>query len=230
MSEPLTSSHLKNRLLGAALLVILAVLLIPLLLGEPKQASKEIVSPASSVEFKSIIQPLPEQSLASGQAQTESNSSGVVLKKINSINAERKVPTALTAMQAAQTQNNISSIAVELADESLKKQDKKQSKLTANTIAKQAKQGTAQTQNNIKSGWVVQAGIFSKHENATLTAIALKNKGYSPKVSETTASFGKATRVWLGPYSSKKEALALSNKIKKQTGNGGYVAPYPFKS
>lgn len=223
MSEPLTSPHLKNRLLGAALLVILAVLLIPLLLGEPKQATKEIVAPTNNIEFKSIIQPLPEQSLASGQSQAELDSSGLVLQKLDSMDAEREIPTALEANQTTQTENNAGPVSVDVAIEPLKKQDKKQDK-------KQPKQSAVLVKNTIKAGWAVQAGIFSKHENATLTASVLKNKGYSPNVSATTADFGKATRVWLGPYASKKEALALSDKIKKQTGNGGYVAPYPFKS
>ena len=82
----------------------------------------------------------------------------------------------------------------------------------------------------ITSGWAVQVGIFSKKANADAFAATLRGDGYRPKVSDAKNSSGKTNkRVWLGPFATKPEAQTISKKFEKQTGNDGYVAPYPFK-
>ena len=90
MSDSLSNSRLKNRLLGAALLVILAALLIPLLLGEPKQSTQSIATSENS-EFESKFQPLPETDALKTDTGIDQNSSdpnsALVLKQADTTRA-----------------------------------------------------------------------------------------------------------------------------------------------
>ncbi len=230
MSEPLSQTQLKNRLLGAALLVVLAALLIPLFLGEPKDADLELPT-SSSTDFESRIRPLDTvdgakegDNSANKQGLEEAENAGLVLKKIDSLQA-KKVQT---------TQNATKKPVLKKLPEKITKPAKpvkpSKTKTAANSKPKPTAKESAEAVSPQQAGWVVQAGIFSKVENAKSIARILKTNGHSPKISSTKANYGTATRVWLGPFASKEEAQALSSVIEQQTGHGGYVAQYPFKS
>lgn len=259
MPESLTNTQLKNRLLGAALLVVLAVLLIPLFLGEPKQTEREVPTGDSNT-FQSRIQPLPsaekpakpvEPSTSEVTVQTDPDSNtGLVLKKFDQLQANRQAPATPdlapqipVEQQAAQNQ-----AAQATAKPSSEPQIIAPKPATPKPVAPKKVVKTAPPKTNAapapvrktpikkeptpsaKSGWVVQAGIFSKSENAKLIAKTLRSNGHKPNLSEAKTSFGKATRVWIGPFTNKAEAKKVSDTIEQQTGNGGYVAEYPFKS
>lgn len=243
MSEPLNNTQLKNRLLGAALLVVLAVLLIPLFLGEPKQSrpARQNTAAGDGSGFQSRIQPLPDQEETADQdtqanAASTNDETGLVLKKFDkaqsqsietkTIQAPPTPPAEVLTQQAP---------AKKVVPEPVKKAEppsieKKVVKAPAPKPVEKAQAVVKTENNNAASGWVVQAGIFSKKENAESIAKVLRSNGHQPKLSEAQTSFGKAMRVWIGPFTNKADAKALSDKIEQQTGNGGYVAAYPFKS
>ena len=246
MSEPLTNTQLKNRLLGAALLVVLAVLLIPLFLGEPKQAPQPIPKVDDNSGFQSKIQPLPDVQNKQNsvvQPNQQGNEGGLVLKKFDALQQPiepppfmQEEPVPLPAEKVSEapkakpkpeplvntqpTPNKVET--VEKAVVKKPPQKPVEPKTPPQQKAAQPKQ--------VASGWVVQAGIFSKAENAESIAKVLRSNGHKPNLSEARTSFGKATRVWIGPFKNKADAQALSKKIEQQTGNGGYVAEFPFRS
>ncbi len=231
MASILATPQLKNRIFGAILLLILAVLLIPLFLGEPRSDIRVVSQPQSSDGFQSKIQPLSvednaqlieddsqepviianEDVVIESQTQPQSNlvpseedqnEQGLVLQTIDSIGAEASTNQA-PVVEQKQVQAEVSEPKTEEA---------KPVQVTA-----------------IEEGWALQAGIFSKKENAkSITDILIKHN-FKPNSDETEASFGTATRVWLGPYKEKSEAQAVSAKLETIIGSGGYVAVYPFK-
>lgn len=241
LSEPLSNTQLKNRLLGAGILVFVAVIMIPLFLGEPKYVAVEEPVPPKSNKFESKIQPLPENVSApqnvveSGNNET-SESAGLVLQKLDNQQVPTsgkpdqvviqplrldKLNTTDPAPKASKQPVPTPKAKVKAVTEQAPKKSKSDKSKTATASAQAAK---------IKSGWAVQAGIFSKPENAQAIAQILKNNGYTPNISDARASFGKAKRVWIGPFAQKSEAQAISKRLEQKTGNGGYVAVYPFKS
>jgi DedD protein len=239
LSEPLSNTQLKNRLLGAGILVFVAVIVIPLFLGEPKYVVVEEPVPPKSNEFESKIQPLPENVPApqnvveSGNNET-SESAGLVLKKLDNQQAPASDKPEQVVIQPLRLDKlTATAPAPKASKQPVPKAEAKAVSRKAPEKSKpvRPKTTTAPAQvAKIKSGWAVQAGIFSKPENAQAIAQILKNNGYTPNISDARASFGKAKRVWIGPFAQKSEAQAISKRLEQKTGNGGYVAVYPFKS
>lgn len=242
MSEPLSNIQLKHRLLGAGILVFVAVILIPLFLGDPKYVTEEEVPPPESGKFESKIQPLPgtvpaSPSVAESAGSETSAGGGLVLKKLDSQrasapkNSEQVIIQPLRLDTLTPQSEPIAKVAKKSTPEPKAKAEPKKLVSTKSTPEKpktiKKKQPKAK---KIESGWVVQAGIFSKPENASAIAGILKSNGYAPNISDAKASFGKAKRVWIGPFAKKSEAQSVSKRLEQQTGNGGYVAAYPFKS
>jgi DedD protein len=235
LSEPLSNTHLKYRLLGAGILVLLAVILIPLFLGEPKYVTEEVETPKSA-EFESKIQPLPgsvqiTEEPMQAQKNDITNSDGLVLKKLDNDQPVKSENSKQVTIQPLQL-NNVTSESSRATEKSVAKQQAPKSKaVTQKAVPVKSKPQVPElVETKIKSGWAVQAGIFSKTENARAIAEILKNNGYAPNISDAKASFGKVKRVWIGPFASKTEAQAVSKRLEQQTGEGGYVATYPFKS
>jgi len=246
LSEPLSNTQLKHRLLGAGILVFIAVILIPLFLGDPKYATEEEAAPPpESGEFESKIQPLPgsapaSQDVAESGTDEVSTGGGLVLKKFDS----QQAPASKQPKKAEQVVieplrlDTLTSQSDPVAKPAKKPvavpKEKVQPKKVAATKSEPAKPKPATKKplqaTAVKSGWAVQAGIFSKPENAEAIAGILKKNGYVPNISDARASFGKAKRVWIGPFARKSEAQSVSKRLDQQTGIGGYVAAYPFKS
>ncbi len=227
MDSLVPNPQLKNRIFGAILLVILAVLLIPMFLGEPKSSIKKIEA-EQKAEFQSKIQPLPEEgeatettsldplAITSQNADGSDNiedSTGLVLKTINS---PSPVTPQAVEPEAAKVQPEDTQAVEKLAEPTQTQVTKKE-------------EPKVQKIENIKEGWALQAGIFSKKENAVSIAKILKKHDFNPNAEQIQASFGKGTRVWLGPYDTKEQAQKVSAKLESIIGSGGYIAPYPFK-
>ncbi len=205
-------------------MVILGVLIIPLFLGEPKNDAQSLG--ASVQDFKSKITPLP------GTVASKSEEE-VVLKRTFQAKPEAKINTPVAAEEKAesQTQKKEGAKLVPSAQESTEEPNKKQPKMVKPGNKDKTKSNPKPKPESsvaTKEEWALQAGIFSKLENAQAIANILKSHGFSPELSEFEASFGKATRVWVGPYTTKSAAQAESDRLKEKTGDGGYVAPFPF--
>ncbi|MEE9446782.1 MAG: SPOR domain-containing protein [Arenicellales bacterium] len=225
MSDSLTPAQLKNRLLGAALLVILAVLLIPLILGEPKQSTETAPAPDNGA-FQSKIQPLnSELNVRNAQPDSDQNTqTGLVLKTIDTVQSKpvSRAIAPVSEVNVTKAKPTESQVVKKPVKASPKKVvQPKPTKTVKKTPAPAVKSA-------IEPGWVVQAGVFSKAENANSVAKVLRNNGFTPHSGKTKTSLGQATRVWVGPYASKAEAQKASRKLEKSTGNGGFVKAFPF--
>ncbi len=86
---------------------------------------------------------------------------------------------------------------------------------------------SSRKQARIKEGWAVRVGTFSVHENAERVMAALRAKGFTPNSSSIPTTNGAVTRVWLGPYKGEDEASRARQKVRSATGNDGYIVTYP---
>ena len=253
MSETLTNTQLKQRILGAGILVLLAAVLIPMFLGDPKYVAEEGEQKEETAVFESKIQPLPGSAedgntLTDAQKGDVESSGGLVLKKLDA-DAPRKtrkgtaqpkdvVIKPLDMKEAVSgTEPPKQQVAAPKPEPAPAPKPKPAApkKVAQPAPAKKAsptpsKQPAQASKSAVTRGWVVQAGVFGKAKNATDLAAVLKSNGYSPRVSDVTGRPGIKKRVWIGPFANKSEAQAVSKKLQQQIGNAGYIAPYPFNS
>ena len=255
MSDSLSHTQLKKRLLGAGILVLIAAMFVSLFESEPKQSLEQGKTEENS-GFQSRIQPLemPAETLVEDQlTPLEVDDSGMVLKKLAPLQpVDREVastaeqPVKPVDIQPLRRDGSTAPLPGKTAKTPVaktppkkvapkpasKKVTKKPAKkqVAPKKVASAPKKTSSQKPGSIRSGWAVQAGVFSKPANADSIAKILRSKGHRPQVTNTKTSTGRAKRVWLGPYATKAEARAVSKRLEQQTGNGGYVAPYPFKS
>ncbi|MCP4009534.1 MAG: hypothetical protein GY726_08465 [Proteobacteria bacterium] len=240
MSEHLSNTQLKNRLLGAGMLVLAAVILLPLFLGDPKYVEAPEPEPLKSTKFESRIQPLPgnvqgSQSNVESSAKAAPESGGLVLKKLDNQQAPAAEKTKQIDIQPLRLDKlgseptpqakTVTKVADTPAPKSKPEPVVKKSApvKTSSTAVKPAVQ-------TVTSGWAVQTNIFSSSENAKNFSVTLKNNGYKPNISDAKVASGKAWRVWVGPFASKSEARAISKRLEQQMGIEGYVRAYPFQS
>lgn len=75
--------------------------------------------------------------------------------------------------------------------------------------------------------WIVRVGTFKETANASQIIQTLEDKGFQPQSAEVDTGVGKATRVWVGPYSKKVTASRILNRIEDEVGEKGFISAYP---
>ena len=81
----------------------------------------------------------------------------------------------------------------------------------------------------ITSGWVVQVGMFVDKKKANNVFRELGEKGFKPSTSVVDTNLGlkTGTRVWLGPFKERQEAVDMKSKLADKTGTSGFIRAYP---
>lgn len=218
-TEPDIEFDPRHRIVGAIILVTLAVVVLPLILderpaafraeptdavaatdAEPAKAAKIIVKklgddkPASTTT-KSEAAPVPVKAESKPQAQE----TRVVVKKLNT----DKPATSTVATSKADT------------------------KIVAKTETKAPAPVNANNPAITKPHWAVQVGTFSNQGNVRRLSKQLKEHGYSLMLKDVNLKQGSAVRVRVGPYSTKASADRAQDKIRQQIGVKGVVVAGP---
>jgi DedD protein len=188
---------LKERLVGAAVLVILAVIFIPMLLGGSLESDEPItetnIPERPDNKSSSRIMPLLE-------TETESSSAikGVKEDKIKPVDTLKESVHSITKQGTIAESEQV----VQLADKS-------QSKRVGLTA------------------WVVQLGSFNTKENADLLNERLRKAGYPAFVEPIKQEGGTIYRVRVGPELLRSDADSLLDKLKTSMKLDGIVLRYP---
>lgn len=222
---------IKHRVAGAALLVFIAVIVLPLILdGHPEGLQPpEAVAPADRAppeEFVSKIQPLSMPTTTHGDpgaAQGTPAGEGLPERKASApapagapepSTAERpkRAPVAAVASPAAP---KVAPAAPQAAPD------------------EQADTGERSPPTKVpaaapaRRGWVVQVGVFSKPDNASRLVAQLRDAGFSAQASPTDTQSGAVTKVWVGPFDERVRAARVRADIEKAVGQKGFIAAYP---
>ncbi|HAZ60359.1 MAG TPA: hypothetical protein DCY89_02150 [Gammaproteobacteria bacterium] len=196
----------RQRLIGAMVLVALAVVVVPLLLGEPRplydSQATHAVAPAPP-RFEG--QPSPEQ-----QAVTD-------------MHAPSAFPEADLAPPAPSADSldawlNPSAVSAETPDEGTVA-------AAAPTVPavpaapREAAPPTAATESDPESGgvWVVQVGSYTDVDNARRRVEQLQARAFEAWVAEPEQPGG-PFRVWVGPELERTRAVALQQRIQREFG------------
>ena len=74
--------------------------------------------------------------------------------------------------------------------------------------------------------WAVQLGSFSSQENAERLAANLRKQGFAAFLSDVTTANGKLHRVRIGPQKDRESAEVMASRLDK-AGHKGQVVPHP---
>lgn len=197
---------LKQRLIGAVILVALAIILWPFVFGpqpEPTATNKPVVEQPPPFKQFEIPEPQPghdvpdvdeyqRQLRARQQAGDSGTTQGAEPVKKASAEGAASAPAPASATPS-KSANNASSKAA--------------------TGAPPAKAGL--DDHGLPVAWVVQVGSFGNAANATSLMAKLQQKGYHAATQETTTDKGTFTRVFIGPTVDHEHAQKTLEAIRK---------------
>lgn len=196
--KPLMDRALKERVIGAAVLVVIAVLVVPVFLDGPSMEAEIITESVS----------LP------GQNEQSRSTQKIVLER------DRSKPVPASS-------NNTSADTEVAASTPKKTQQLAEAKPVAATAKSQTKPAGGKVPNDSPTGmWAVQLGSFSNQANAERLAADLRKKGYAAFLSKLQTDSGALHRVRIGPQNNRDSAEAIAVKLNS-AGHKGQVVTHP---
>jgi DedD protein len=194
---------LKERIIGAIILVIFVVLVVPVFLDGPPDEG-EIIS---------------ERVLLPGQEGQ--NTKTVVLDR------ERTEPIPLASNSDSPAKSNDEIVAEPAAEKPVPKPVVEQQPARTEQQSSPEPQLAASTPAASTTGmWAVQLGSFSNKENAEKLAADLRKQGYAAFLSQLKTSSGQLHRVRIGPQKDRESAEAMAARLLKVE-HKGQVVPHP---
>jgi cell division septation protein DedD len=201
----------KHRIIGAIILVSLAVILIPLVLDEREtpdelqDSGKELArpAPATLADTRLVVTPVAELGTAA-PARVEAPKPPVI----------EPVPAIVEPLPPVRPAPAPGAAAKETAGK-------------PPAPAAEAARAPREKAAKVAKGWVVQVGVYSNPDNAQRVADKLKAR-HLPVLSDSVKlDAGRATRVRVGPYREKNDAERAQAQIQKEVGAPALVRAYP---
>lgn len=177
---------IKERLVGAIVLVVLAVLVVPVFLDGPPQEPEVIVETLA----------LP------GQEGQVTERKTIVLER----NRSEPVPASGNGAEP----EPVADKPEESAEPLVKVVNQPIDKPAEKTADKPA----ATTETDVGGLWAVQLGSFSNHENARKLGDELRKANYAAFESKLVTADGEQLRVRVGPVETREAAESLAKKLK----------------
>jgi DedD protein len=195
---------LKERIIGASVLVVFAVLVVPIFLDGPSQdaemVSEQVLLPGQEgQDIKTVVldrersEPLP---VANGASANDDADSATVAE------VEASTPTSAPVVE-------------EKAPAQIQQQP-----------ATEPSPATPTPAASNTGMWAVQLGSFSNKENAEKLAAELRKQGYAAFLSQLNTGSGTLHRVRIGPQKDRDSAEAMAARLLK-VGHKGQVVPVP---
>lgn len=191
----------KERVVGAIVLVALAVIFIPLLLP----GKGDIAEPFRQAEAP----PAPEHRFAPVPETPEPPALGTAAIAPLAIPADEAVPEPATS-GSARVETQVSSV----------KPAPQTAEPIISTSVKPAAKGPVQ-------GWIVQVGSFSDQAKAAALRDRLRKQGYASFVEAVKSGTTSAYRVRVGPELTREAAERLKQKLQQNLQLDGLVQQYP---
>lgn len=177
---------LKQRLVGAFVILTLAIIFLPMIFDKPHVIGhSKIVPIPPKPEFQTLTITKPDKPQFE-VVEIEPDSK-------QSEQASAPVPAAEPVQKAANTQNPAKKAAVE------------KSAPTSKTAVSHM--------DAFKDVWMVQLGTFSNTENAYRLRDRLRNDGFDGHTREVLIKGKKSVRVFSGPFVNKREAEKTKRKL-----------------
>lgn len=209
---------LKERVVGAIVLVVFIVLVVPVFLD----------GPAEDVAVVSESVTLPGQNGQTGKRQT------IVLER------DRTEPVPVSAAprpevtDAAPADEPVETVAGTRADEPATRSSPAADEPVQQAAAPVADEPPADRRDpppapaaqSATGMWAVQLGSFSNKDNAERLATELRGKGYAAFLSQLSSASGQLHRVRVGPQKDRSSAEDIAAQLARG-GHRGQVVPHP---
>lgn len=208
-------NSLKQRIVGAVVLIALAVIFLPLILKEKtRQASFQSKIPARPIEL--VREDLKEEVVnRNQQLQTE-------LDKLGSAPRKQKQTQPSVQEEKPEVSVNSSSSESSIAKPSITKPPQVQTKPTeALQVSKQKISDKFSD-----AAWVIQIASFSNRDNAVSFVEKLKKAGHKAYRRESAKQGKTIYRIFVGPYIEKERATKALAELKKLTDSRGILLPF----
>ena len=212
---------LKERIIGAVVLVVFVVLIVPVFLDGPPERG-EIVSERV---------PLPGQA-AEGETRT------VVLER----DRDEPVPAAVSAAapetrRSKPAQKDASAEPEPKPQRETKPEPRPEPQperrsqpgsdsVSTSAPAEPAKQQAAEASKSTTGMWAVQLGSFGNQQNAERLAADLRKQGFAAFLSQLSTGSGQLHRVRIGPQKDRDSAEEMAARLAA-AGHKGQVVPHP---
>ena len=196
---------LKERIIGATVLVLFVVLVVPVFLDGPSNSGEVIIQQV----------PLPGQSGEANQT--------IVLNRDRTqpVPAASNNSPAAEGPQEEQKQPEQRDVEpdpiIESESESVPEPAQKEPEVVQEAVAEAA---------SSTGMWAVQLGSFGNKENADKLAADLKKLGFAAFRSQLSTGSGELHRVRVGPQKDRESAEAVAEALAK-AGQKGQVVPHP---
>ena len=231
--------RLKQRLVGAIVLVSLAVVFVPVLLDTPHEVHEEIsVNPITEVPERpqdgfgssvSIPLDLPQTPRLDIEVERERNR--------HASNADAgdgrdpsDAPSTIPAPSEAPASNLVSGVgeppapASRSGSSTARSEPASPAQMAGDPAGRKRALGEPAT---AAGGWRVQLGSFLKTANALALRKRLRAKGYSAFVESGPSAQGEVSRVFVGPMPDLQQAKDSAAKLRREMELEGIVVPYP---
>ena len=182
--------HLKQRLVGALVLIAAAAVFLPMLFEAPKKIlldRQSQIPQASPFKKFQLVEPASRTSVA------EHKTPGQPVRGIK--------PAQTTKVEKPQAKPT------------------SKSKAKASTASKTASADSAKPKldkQGLPVAWVIQVASFVKKENAVKLKDELRSKNFSAYTKRIDTSQGPAVRVFVGPKLDKKRAEQVKQRLDKE--------------
>ena len=193
---------LKERIIGAAVLVLVVVLVVPVFLD----------GPSGDGELVNERVPLP------GQSDQETKT--IVLER------DRSSPVPSNAgNEPAATPPQTKQVVVK-PEPQAKVAETTPEPVVAKPEPEQPAKQMPSAAPSTTGMWAVQLGSFGNKENAERLAADLRKQGFAAFLSQLSTSSGQLHRVRIGPQKDRESAEAMAERLAK-AGHKGKVLPHP---
>ena len=215
----------KHRIIGAIILVALAVIFVPIILdrsGQPETTTvSNIPAPSDQTENKVVVVPVtPPVSTAgpvigadpnpTADAPTEKPASTETPPATAKAGLEQPAPAPRTKAPSSVTSANATTVRT------------KEPAVTAKAAPKPVSRPA-----DVKNGWVVQVGTFANAANANRLQGQLQKLGHKVNVDRINRGGSNSLRLRVGPFRDRALAVKAQGQIQRDTGVQGVVLAYP---
>ncbi len=223
--QPDDANTLKRRLLGAAVLIALAVIFLPLLLDGSGSESR----------FRRVeqLRTEPPRIIGSdGQVEQQSQPATPVVTQTPSVQAQKPVdvepkPTPSVSPEPAPVETIVEETPEPAAKPPVKAEAAAPAPKPVEQAAKTQPRQQASSQITELSAWVVQAGSFSDEINALSLRDKLRAAGYPSFVSLADKAGAPLYRVKVGPVTDRLKAENNQREIERLIGQQALIRQYP---
>jgi DedD protein len=208
MSE--TVDTLKQRVVGAFVIISLAVIFLPMIFDEPRVTQSNIIMPVPPrPDFKVIEIEMPKAPQFE-ELVVDQETNKVIVKQ-EQFTSSAGLTDENSKETAAKTSSRTDIQEQPVADSSAS------SDVTSAPAAKILNHSPAVAHLPVfKNVWMVQLGTFSQRDNAFSLRDQLRKDGFDGHTKEVDLGGKPAIRVFTGPFVDKKEAEKIKLKVDKK--------------